>query len=320
MDTVSIVIPVFQNEGSLHKTISTLVDLCVEFKRVNCALELIFVDDGSFDKSLKVLEEHGHIANLVVIKLTRNFGQIPAIQAGISYAKGKYIGVISADLQDPPELLLEMYSHLNNGTKLVIAERKSRNEGQLKRLTSKMYWGMIKKYSMKDFPVGGFDFCMFDRQVACEIDKNHEKNTNIFPLIFWLGFTPKILSYRRKERESGKSTWTFLKKVKLTIDTIIGFTYLPTRVISIGAISVSLFAFSYSVFIFSYWLFGYGYAPDGWTTIILLILTIGGGILFSLGILGEYLLRILDEVRSRPNYIVDEVYRNKGSSNEEQSK
>jgi dolichol-phosphate mannosyltransferase len=317
MEIISIVIPVFQNEESLYRTISTLVCLSTEFNKLDCELEFIFVDDGSFDDSIKVLQQHLYIPNMTIIKLTRNFGQIPAIQAGVKHSRGKYIGVISADLQDPPELFLEMYKHLKDGSKLVIAERESRDESFFKRVMSRMYWGMIKKYSMENFPSGGFDFCMFDRQVAREIDNNHEKNTNIFPLIFWFGFKPRVISYRRKEREHGKSMWTFFKKVKLTIDTIIGFTYLPTRIISIGAISVSLLAFLYSIFILSYWLLGYGYSPDGWTSIILLILIIGGGVLFSLGIVGEYLLRILDEVRDRPSYIIDDIYESERSENED---
>ena len=224
-----------------------------------------------------------------------------------------YIGIISADLQDPPDLFLKMVPILESGTKLVIAERKSRDEGYFQRIMSKKYWWLIKKFSMKDFPAGGFDFCMFDEQVAKEIDGINEKNTIIFPLIYWLGFKPKVIKYSRKQRDEGVSTWTFFNKVKLTIDTIIGFTYLPTRIISISAILTSIVAFLYFLYILIMWYFGYGNSPDGWTTIVLLILVIGGMILFSLGILGEYLLRILDEVRNRPNFVIDEVIRKKPS-------
>ena len=313
MKKISIIVPIYQNELNIHRCIESLVKLNIKFNQLNYKLEIILVEDGSTDKSYALLREYLHIKDLVIIKLTRNFGQIPAIQAGIKYATGKYIGIISADLQDSPEHFLKMASLLEGGSKLVIAARKSRDEGFLQSLMSKFYWGLIKRFSMKEFPAGGFDYCMFDEQVAKEIDNIREKNTNIFPLIFWLGFKPEVINYTRQKRDNGKSAWTFLKKVRLTIDTIIGFTYLPTRIISISAISTSILAFIYSLYILVMWFAGNKGSPDGWTTIIILILIIGGMILFSLGILGEYLLRILDEVRSRPNFVIDEINKNKSS-------
>lgn len=305
---VSIIIPVYQNELNLHGSIKQLLELEKKINGLNYDLEIIFVDDGSSDKSYDILKEYSDISNFTIVKLTRNFGQISAIQAGLKYASGKYIGIISADLQDPPELFLTMLKHLEEGNKLAIAERHARDESFFRKVTSKLYWGLIQKYSMKNFPIGGFDFCMFDKQLLNELNGIHEKNTNIFPLIFWLGYKPLIIKYKRLKRDAGKSSWTFFKKVKLTIDTIIGFTYLPTRFLSISAITTSFLAFIYSIYILSLWLFGYKQAPDGWTTITMLILIIGGIILFGLGIIGEYLLRILDEVRNRPNYVIDEVH------------
>jgi glycosyltransferase involved in cell wall biosynthesis len=310
---ISIIVPVYQNVLNIHGCIESLVKLNTKFNQLGYKLEIILVEDGSVDNSYALLQEYLHIEDLVIVKLTRNFGQIPAIQAGIKYAKGVYIGIISADLQDPPDLFLKMVPILESGTKFVIAERESRDEGYFQSIMSKTYWGLIKKFSMKDFPAGGFDFCMFNEQVAKEIGNIYEKNTNIFPLIYWLGFKPKVIKYVRKKRDKGVSTWTFSNKVKLTIDTIIGFTYLPTRIILITAILASFSAFLYSLYILIMWYFGYGNSPDGWNTIAILILVIGGMILFSLGILGEYLLRILDEVRNRPNFIIDEVKRNKPS-------
>ena len=313
MRKISIIVPVYQNALNIHKCIESLVKLNKKLNQLGYKLEIILVEDGSIDNSYTLLREYLNIEDLAIVKLTRNFGQIPAIQAGLKYAKGVYIGIISADLQDPPDLFLKMVPILESGTKLVIAERKSRDEGYFQRIMSKKYWWLIKKFSMKDFPAGGFDFCMFDEQVAKEIDGINEKNTNIFPLIYWLGFKPKVIKYSRKQRDEGVSTWTFFNKVKLTIDTIIGFTYIPTRIISISAILTSIVAFLYFLYILIMWYFGYGNSPDGWTTIVLLILVIGGMILFSLGILGEYLLRILDEVRNRPNFVIDEVIRKKPS-------
>lgn len=313
MKKISIIVPVYQNELNINTCINSLVNLKTKFNQLNYKLEIILVEDGSTDKSYSLLRKQLHIQDIIILKLTRNFGQIPAIQAGMKYATGNYIGIISADLQDPPEYLLKMAPLLEGNCKLVIAARKSRDEGFLQSLMSKLYWGLIKRYSMKEFPTGGFDYCMFDKQVAKEINNIREKNTNIFPLIFWLGFKPKIIYYTRQKRINGKSAWTFFKKVRLTIDTIIGFTYLPIRIISISAISTSILAFIYSLYILLVWFMGHEEAPDGWTTIIMTVLILGGLILFSLGILGEYLLRILDEVRDRPNYVIDEINKNKSS-------
>lgn len=313
MDTISIIVPVYQNELNIHKCVEALVKLNVSCNKLGYELEMIFVEDGSTDGSYTILKDYLHIRNLSIIKLTRNFGQIPAIQAGIERATGIYLGIISADLQDPPELFLEMIPFLEKDFKLVVAERGSRNEGYCKIFTSRLYWWLIKRFSMRDFPDGGFDFCMFDKQVASEINRIYEKNTNIFPLIYWLGFKPKIIKYTRKSRDEGESTWGFFKKIKLTIDTIIGFTYIPTRLISISAILTSVIAFVHSLYILLMWYFGYSESPDGWTTITMLILIIGGMILFSLGIISEYLLRILDEARGRPNFVIDKVKMNKSS-------
>ena len=307
MDIVSIIVPVYQNELEIDEFVNRMSVLRNKLLTDDYGLDLIFVDDGSSDNSLKILKKNLETFDLKIIKLTRNFGQIPAIQSGLNYASGKYIGIISADLQDPPELFMQMLTYLQAGVKLVVAEREYREDGFFTKIFSNMYWGLVKKYSMKEFPSGGFDFCLFDRQVASELVLIKEKNTNIFPLIYWLGFPPKIIKYKRGKRYGGRSAWTFWKKLKLAVDTIIGFTYLPTRFVSMSAISVSLFAFFYSLYIFSGWLLGYAHAPDGWTTITLLILIIGGVILFSLGIVSEYLLRILDETRKRPNYIIDEI-------------
>ncbi|KGY11319.1 hypothetical protein NM22_15770 [Vibrio tubiashii] len=310
MKTFSIVIPVYQNELNLRKTIPTLLNLGQEvLKRYSINTKLIFVDDGSTDRSYEILcdFQSKHKDKMDIVKMSRNFGQTPAIQAGLFHSSTDCTGIISADLQDPPELFFNMLENWIKGEKYVIAERESRLESNTHRFVSGLYWKMIAKYSMKGFPEGGYDFCLLDRQLVKLVSETQEKNTSIFPLLYWFGFHPKVIKYQRRLRDDGKSTWTFVKKIRFTLDTIIGFTYIPTRIITYSAIGTSICAFFYSVFVLSVWLFGNGNTPDGWTTLALLILIIGGVVLFGLGVVCEYLLRILDETRKRPNYVIEET-------------
>lgn len=311
--TFSIVVPVYQNEANLDDTIPKLLSL--QDKLPNYSLELVFVDDGSTDKSFETLLKYQLLypAKIKIVKLTKNFGQTPATQAGLREADGDCIGIISADLQDPYELFTAMVTKWETGTKLVIAEREKREEGKGHNFISGLYWKMVNRYAIKDFPIGGFDFCLMDRQVKEDIVRINEKNTSIFPLIFWLGYEYEILPFTRKLRGAGKSQWTFFKKVKLTIDTFVGFTYLPVRIISLLGIITSIAAFLYSLFIFFRWLF-LGSTIAGWTTIAILVSVLGGLVLMSLGIISEYLWRILDETRKRPNFVIDRVIENRRAS------
>lgn len=303
--TFSIIVPVYQNEANLNDTVPKLMGLK---DLIDYELELVFVDDGSRDRSFEMLSRfHGlYPGHIKVVKLTRNFGQTPAIQAGLKIASGDCCGIISADLQDPCELFVEMLKLHEKGTKLVVCERTGREEKGLHRLVSSLFWKLLSKYAVKDFPEGGFDFCLMDRQVRDTLISINEKNTAIFPLIFSLGYPHEVIPYTRRLRKSGKSQWTFSKKLKITIDTFLGFSYLPVRLISFMGIATSGMAFLYSLFILVRWLF-LGSGVQGWTSIIILNAFLGGMILLSLGILSEYLWRILDEARKRPVYVVDRI-------------
>jgi len=302
----SIIIPVYQNEANLDETINTLLKL--ENKLPDYNIELILVNDGSTDNSFSILHEYHKLypKNITIVNFTRNFGQTPAIRQGLKVANGNCVGIISADLQDPPELFIEMIKQWENGTKLVIAERKKREENFIHQYISGLYWKIVNKYAVKNFPKGGFDFCLLDKQVKDDLNKIGEKNTSIFPLIFWLGYSNKIISYTRRKRKKGVSQWTFSKKLQLTINTFINFTYVPVKFISFMGITISFFTFLYTSFLLVRWFF-YGSTVQGWTSIALLISIFGGLILLSLGIVGEYLWRILDESRQRPSTIIDEI-------------
>ncbi len=302
----SIVVPVYQNEANLPDTVAALLELRERLPDYD--LELVFVEDGSRDRSFAILGELAalHPAEVRVVKLSRNFGQTPAIQAGVRFARGACVGIISADLQEPHEVFVDMVKEWERGAKFVIGERTVREEGTGHRAISSIYWRLIRRLAFPDFPRLGYDFCLLDRQVVEDINRINEKNSSIFVLIYWLGYRPVRVPIMRRLRDKGRSQWRFWKKIGFTVDTLIGFSYLPARTITVLGFLTGAFCISYFGYLLIVWLL-YRSAPPGWMTVAGLLTLLGAMLLFSLGIVSEYLLRILDEARKRPPYVVDEV-------------
>ena len=307
MKKFSIVVPVYFNELNLPDTIPQLLDLRSQLKGYD--LELVFVDDGSGDRSLDILInfQSSYPGVIKVVKLSRNFGSMAAIQAGFTVAKGDCVGMISADLQDPPELFQQMIGHWEKGTKAVFAVRQDRDEPVTNKVFSNSYYSLVRKFAIKNYPKGGFDFFIIDRQLVNEINKIQEKNTNLMTLIFWLGFQPILIPYTRRQRTKGKSRWTLSKKLKMFVDTFISFTFFPIRFLSVIGFLVAILSLSYGLFVLIYWAL-YGVEVKGWVPTMLIIAFTTGIQMAMLGVLGEYLWRTLDEVRRRPAFIIDEIY------------
>src|SRR5215213_4098735 len=264
MKTLSIIIPVYYNELNLPETIPLLLGLGDTLSTYH--LELIFVDDGSGDHSLDILLDFQkeYPNNIKVVKLTRNFGSMAAIQAGFTVATGDCVGMIAADLQDPPELFLDMLGYWERGSKAIFAVRQGREEPFLTKLFSNAYYALVRKLAIADYPDGGFDFFLVDQQVIEELNRVREKNTNIMTLIYWLGFKPVMIPYIRRSRKKGTSRWTFAKKLKLFIDTFAAFSYFPIRALSVIGLMLALGSFFYGLFILFYWLsFGVPVAHPG---------------------------------------------------------
>jgi len=303
----SIVVPVYYNELNLPDTIPQLLSL--EDKLDGCRLELIFVDDGSKDRSLEILLDYRKRfpKQIKVVKLTRNFGTMAALQAGLTVATGDCVGVIAADLQDPPELFLEMIRHWEQGVKAIFAVRSDREESLLQKSLSNLYYAFINRFAVPGYPPGGFDFFLVDRQVIEDVNKIHEKNTNLMTLIFWLGYQAVFIPYVRRKRTKGKSRWTLGKKVKLFVDTFVSFSYFPIRLFSVLGIIYAFLSFTYGVVIFVSWL-TFGIPVQGWVPMMLVLTFTAGLQMTLLGILGEYLWRTLDESRGRPLFVIDTVY------------
>lgn len=307
MKKISIVIPVYFNEQNLSDTLSRLIQLTQSID--NYVFELIFIDDGSKDNSLKILINYQkkHPDVIRVAKLSRNFGSMAAIAAGFSIATGNCVGVIAADLQDPPELFIKMINCWEQGNKLILAVRENREDSYFARSFSNLFYKLVRKLALESYPLGGFDFLLADKQIITEINKISEKNTNIMSLIYWTGFDPVLIPYTRKRRKKGKSRWTFSKKIKLFLDTFVGFSYVPIRALSIIGLIVAIVSFLYGAFVLISWMF-LGTVVQGWVP-MMIILTFTAGIqMLMLGVLGEYLWRVLDETRKRPLFIIDEIY------------
>lgn len=302
----SIVVPIYYNELNIPHTIPRLQNL--ENIIPDCDFEFVFVDDGSKDNSFPLLlQARENDSRIKVIKLSRNFGSMSAIQAGLNYATGDCVGIIAADLQDPPELFKEMIDYWRSGKKVVLGTRADREESFSQKLFSNTYYFLLEKFALKGYPKGGFDFLLVDKQVVQEILQIKEKNTNVMSLIYWLGHDQAQIPYVRQERKLGKSRWTLAKKIKLFVDSFVSFSYTPIRFMSFIGFITAMFSFLYGVFVIISTIFGI-IEVQGWTTIIALITFLLGIIMIMLGIIGEYLWRILDESRERPGYIVDQTF------------
>ena len=303
----SIVIPIYKNELNLPTTIPFIIE-SIQTKFSNYEVELVLVNDGSPDCSYEIMKKYQNMypKTIKIASFTRNFGQVSAINYGISISAGDAIGVISADMQDPLELFVDMLTCWEQGTKLVIATRKSRMEKGLTNALGVFTHFIVNRFIDSKYPVGGFDFFLMDKEVAKQYIGVSERNGSPQLLLLWLGFEHKEIQYERKERLQGKSSWSVAKKFKLVIDIFTTNSYLPLRFMSIGGLVFSIFAFIYVIVIFMSAIF-IGSPVQGWPSLAALVTFFSGLTLMSLGIIGEYLWRIFDYVKNRPFYIVKET-------------
>lgn len=303
MKKFTILVPIYFNELNIPRLIPRLKKLENELR--GYSFEFVFVDDGSRDGSFELLvNEQKADKRIKVIKLSRNFGSMSAIQAGLQYATGDCIGIIAADLQDPPELFIEMIKKWENGKKAVLGLREERDDGAVGKVFSSTYYRLVRSFAIEDYPAGGFDMVLIDRQIVDELCRISEKNTNIMSLIFWLGHERDAVSYIKKKREVGKTRWTLSKKIKLFIDTFVNFSYAPIRFMSFLGFVTALLSFLYCIFVIVLRLSG-RIPVEGWTVVVAILTLFLGLIMIMLGIIGEYLWRIFDEIRKRPGYVVD---------------
>jgi len=271
-------------------------------------IEYVLIDDGSKDGTFEELKKfQSEIPDRVkVIKLATNVGSYNALLAGMAHATGDCTAIVAADLQDPPELIPQMYEFWSKGVKLVIGQRAQRNDPFLDKVFSKAFNNLMRKFALPSLPKGGFDFVLFDRQLREEVVKMNEANSNCMYLLLWQGHPYIMIPYERQEREIGKSRWTISRKIKLFIDSFVSFSFFPIRIISVGGITLGLLAIIYALFILAAKLFG-AIQVEGWTTMMIVFLFVSSFQMIALGIIGEYVWRSLSASRDRPNYIIDEI-------------
>lgn len=311
MKKISIIIPVYYNEENLLALYADLKEKVLNIlPKYNLNYEIVMVDDGSKDNSYNMMQDIAKIdENIILVKLTRNFGEHAATLAGLSVCTGNFAVRKAADLQEPSELILQMIDKYLEGNKVVLATRKNRHDKWHEILLSKIYTKTIKELALPNMPDGGFDSYLIDRQVIDFLVNLNQKNSPLTELILWSGFEYVTIDYERQKRLAGKSRWTLSKKIKMTFDSLLGFSYLPIRFITSTGILVFFFSIIWIIILIFQKLMG-KITIDGYTSIIILILVSFSIIMLSLGIIGEYIWRTLDESKKTPAFIIDYIKKN----------
>ncbi len=304
---LSVVIPIFNeahNIPELHKRLKSV------FEQLKKDYEIIFVNDGSSDESLGLLVQlhQAHKGNVRVVNLARNFGHQLAITAGLSYSKGKAVVIMDADLQDPPEVITDFVKKWEEGYEIVYGRRSEREgETYFKKATASLFYKMIRATTAIDIPENVGDFYLLDRKIVDIINSLRERHRFMRGLVAWVGFKRIGVDYVRKPRFTGKTKYSFWKMVKFSIDAMTSFSFTPLRFVSwLGAI-ISVIAV-FGILLIIYLKLFTNVTVVGWSSLMVVVLFIGGVQLLATGIIGEYIARIGDDVKSRPLFTVSEVF------------
>ncbi len=301
---LSVVLPVCNEEANL----TILYDRLAAVLEGLGDHEVIFVDDGSTDRSVAaIMALRERDSSVKLLRLSRNFGHQAALSAGIDHARGEVVVLMDADLQDPPELLTELVARWRQGFEVVYAVRASRHEGRVKRTAYFVFYRLFRWLSAIDVPLDAGDFCLMDRRVADTLRGLRERHRFLRGLRSWAGYRQVGIAYDRPARMAGKPSFSFPRLVRLALDGLLSFSSVPLRFASYlgfltaaaGVVYVAVALFT-KVFV--------GHVPAGWTSIIAIVLVVGGAQLLLTGVLGEYLARVYDETKDRPLYVVDRSY------------
>lgn len=303
---ISFVVAVYHNEGALSKT-HEKIQRVFSSELPQHEYEIVFVDDGSKDGSLKeILSLREQDSKVKVLTFTRNFGQMAAMLAGFKEASGDAVINISADLQDPVELIPQMVKKWQEGSETVICYRTDRADTLSAKLFSRLAYGVMRM-SHPQIPPGGFDFVLMDRKVMDAFNAIDVRHRYFQGDLLWTGYRVSFIPYVRLKRTIGKSQYNFGKKLKNFLDAVLDASYLPIRFISLLGLITSGLGVLYSISIAFSWL--RGETPfAGWAPIMIAILLVGGLIMVMLGVIGEYIWRINEEVRKRPNYLIRDKF------------
>ncbi|MCR2804334.1 glycosyltransferase family 2 protein [Paenibacillus soyae] len=301
----SVIVPMYNEEEVIEHTYRRLKAV---MDTTDKPYELVFVNDGSKDRTVQIMKKiGGEDPNVRLIDFSRNFGHQIAISAGMDYARGDAIIVIDADLQDPPEVILQMIEKWKEGYEVVYGRRlKRKGETVFKKLTALAFYRLLKSMTSVDIPLDTGDFRLIDRKVCDVLRGLKEKNRFVRGLISWIGFRQTSVEYVREERFAGETKYPLKKMISFALDGITSFSYKPLKIASYLGFALSCGGFVYLLIVIFQRLFTQS-TVEGWTTIVALNLLFNGIILILLGVIGEYIGRIYDESKNRPLYIVREV-------------
>jgi dolichol-phosphate mannosyltransferase len=302
---ISVIVPVYNEEANLPLLRARLVPVLEAL--VGTAWEVLFINDGSRDGSMAVLRSFtANDARLRYINFSRNFGHQIAVWAGLDRAQGEAIAIIDADLQDPPEVIADLYAKLQNGYEVVYARRRQRQgESPLKLLTARVFYRILAAITSVEIPVDTGDFRIVDRKVVQVLRNMNEHNKFIRGQIAWIGFRQTFVEYDRQSRNAGQTGYTYGKMFRFALDGITSFSDFPLKLASFIGFAVAGISFVLGMVALYARFVTQDYVP-GWASLMITILFLGGVQLVSLGIIGEYLSRISQDVKNRPLYVVAE--------------
>ena len=301
--SVTVVIPVFNEEAVLPELFERLA--AVFDRQPELTWSAVLVNDGSRDRSADLVRARAAAdPRFVLLELTRNFGFQAALAAGLAHATGDAVVTMDADLQDPPEIIAEMVATWRAGTDVVRAVRRSRQETGARRFGMDLFHGLFGRVA--DFPIESNTgtFGLMDREAVNALNRLPERNRFFPGLRTWVGFKTGEVIYDRKERAAGQPQQTFGKLMRYALDGVFSFSYLPLRLLTYVGIFIAFLGFSAAIFYAVRRILGIETAPTGYTTLVTIVLFLGGVQLIGIGVLGEYLGRIYDEVKQRPLYVV----------------
>lgn len=299
---ISIIIPVLNEEEAIPHFVEVVEGI---LEKSSCRFELLFVNDGSTDSTSDVLHQMEMSDHQIrIIEFTRNFGKEAAVTAGLEHAEGDAVIPMDVDLQDPPELILQFIEKWKEGNDVVYGKRVRRHaEGWLRRVTAGLFYGSFNLLSPFNFPSNVGDYRLMDRSVVEVIKLLPEKSRFMKGLFAWAGFHAVEIPYHRPSRSKGKSKWNYWKLWNFALDGILNFSTIPLRIWTYVGGIIALGSFCYGLVIIGQKLF-FGNAVPGYPSLMTCLLFLGGIQLLSLGIIGEYIARIFNEVKNRPLYVI----------------
>ena len=300
---LSLITPAYNEELNIPVLYRRLVEV---LDQVDMDWEWIVTDDHSSDRTFDVLSQISQRDGRVrAFRFSRNFGSHAGISCGLCEANGDCAVVLAADLQDPPELVPRLLKAWQGGSQVVWAARGQR-KGETAAtvgMSKLFYWIMRNVIGMRELAATGADFFLIDRRVIDAYRTFDERNVNLFALVAWMGFRQETVTYTKEARLHGTSGWTLKKKIKMAVDSITAFSYLPVRVMSWTGVITAFGGFAYALFVIYNALMGH--LMEGWASLMVMVMVLGGFNMLMLGILGEYVWRALDESRRRPRYTIE---------------